>query len=58
VSVPERMMVAMFAMSCSALPRALFQSAVAAETPMSDAAGIVYTEMSTPMCSPDFAVVC
>ena len=43
--------------SCAAAPPAWPQSPYAAATPMFDAAGIVVTEISTPIRAPDFALV-
>ena len=51
------MIVAMLAPSCSALPAIESQSDDAADSPMSDAAGIVVTLISTPISAPDLAVV-
>ena len=46
----------MFNASWAIEPRQFSQSAYAAVTPMLAAAGIVVTEISTPMSAPDFEV--
>ena len=43
--------------SCAALPPIADQSRYAAATPTFAAAGIVVTEISTPISAPDFAVL-